>query len=205
MVQGNSLTNPLRKARPLPRFTASVCVYCGARDGHDPALPDLARRTGAMLAQNGWRLVYGAGDRGLMGAVAQGAKGAGGAALGVIPVHLIPRERAGAPANGDQIVTETMHERKKVMFVNADAVIVLPGGAGTLDEFFEVLTWAQIGLHRKPILLLDAGGFWAPLVGLIDHIIATGFAEANLRELVTVVPDVPGLEAALRARLGGAG
>jgi uncharacterized protein (TIGR00730 family) len=155
-----------------------------------------------MLASNGWRLVYGAGDRGLMGAVAEGARGAGGAALGVIPVHLIPRERAGAPANGDQIVTETMHERKKVMFTNSDAVVVLPGGAGTLDEFFEVLTWAQIGLHRKPILLLDAGGFWAPLQTLIDHVIATGFAEPELGRLVTVVSDLPGLELALRRALG---
>lgn len=186
----------------MPDFSASVCVFCGARDGHDPALPPLAHAAGAMLAQNGWRLVYGAGDRGLMGAVAQGARAAGGASLGVIPLHLIPRERAGAPANGPHLVTETMHERKKVMFTNSDAAVVLPGGAGTLDEFFEVLTWAQIGLHRKPILLLDAGGFWAPLVALIDHVIATGFAEAGLRDLITVVPDVPALEAELRRRLG---
>ena len=190
---------------PLPQFTASVCVFCGARDGGDPGLPVLAQQTGAMLARNGWRLVWGAGDRGLMGAVAEGARAAGGAALGVIPVHLIPRERAGAPANGDQIVTETMHERKKVMFTNSDAVVVLPGGAGTLDEFFEVLTWAQIGLHRKPIVLLDAGGFWGPLVALIEHVIATGFAERSLRELMTVAPDLPALEGALRARLGTAG
>lgn len=202
MVQAISAPNPLRKAAPLPRFAASVCVFCGARDGADPALPRLARETGAMLGRNGWRLVYGAGDRGLMGAVAEGARAAGGAALGVIPVHLIPRERAGAAANGDQVVTETMHERKKVMFTNSDAAVVLPGGAGTLDEFFEVLTWAQIGLHRKPILLVDAAGFWQPLVGLIDHVIATGFAEPGLRGLVTVVPDVPALETALAARLG---
>jgi uncharacterized protein (TIGR00730 family) len=185
----------------MPAFTASVCVFCGARDGHQPALADLARDTGAMLARNGWRLVYGAGDRGLMGAVAQGARGAQGATLGVIPAHLIPRERAGLPPHGDQIVTETMHERKKVMFTNSQAAVILPGGAGTLDEFFEVLTWAQIGLHAKPLILLDAGGFWAPLLALVDHVIATGFAEPGLRGLITVATDLGTLEAALRQQL----
>lgn len=185
----------------MPDFSASVCVFCGARPGGLPGLTETARATGAMLAANGWRLVWGAGDRGLMGAVAQGAQAAGGATLGVIPQHLIPRERAGGPANGPHVVTETMHERKKVMFANADALVVLPGGAGTLDEFFEVLTWAQIGLHRKPILLLDAGGFWAPLVALIDHVIATGFAEPDLRDLFAAADGVPALEQALRRAL----
>lgn len=186
----------------MPRFTASICVYCASRDGHDPALPGLARDTGAMLARNGWRLVFGAGDRGLMGAVAQGAQGAGGATLGVIPQHLIPRERSSAAIDGRYLVTETMHERKKVMFTNSDAAVVLPGGAGTLDEFFEILTWAQIGLHRKPLILLDTNGFWAPLVALVDHIIDRGFAEATLRGLFTTASSVPDLEAALRAKLG---
>jgi uncharacterized protein (TIGR00730 family) len=185
----------------MPAFTASVCVFCGARDGHDPHLPGIARATGTLLAQNGWRLVYGAGDRGLMGAVAQGARAAGGATLGVIPAHLIAQERKGKPPNGDQIVTETMHERKKVMFTNSQAAVVLPGGAGTLDEFFEVLTWAQIGLHRKPVILLDAGGFWAPLIALIDHVIATGFAEPGLRNLMHRVPDLPSLAEALHRHL----
>lgn len=185
----------------MPAFSASVCVYCGSRDGADPALPRLAREAGALIARNGWRLVYGAGDRGLMGAVATGATQAGGATLGVIPQHLIPRERSGAPANGPHVVTETMHERKKVMFVNSDAAVVLPGGAGTLDEFFEVLTWAQIGLHRKPVILFDAAGFWTPLTALLDHVIATGFAEPGLRALVTVAPDLAALDAALKASL----
>lgn len=185
----------------MPAPPSSICVFCGARDGCDPALRDLALATGRMLAENGWRLVYGAGDRGLMGAVAQGARAAGGATLGVIPAHLIPRERAGQPASADQIVTETMHERKKVMFSNSQAVVVLPGGAGTLDEFFEVLTWAQIGLHTKPVLLLDAKGFWAPLTALIDHIIAAGFAEPGLRNLMQTVPDLTALQTALRHHL----
>jgi uncharacterized protein (TIGR00730 family) len=99
------------------------------------------------------------------------------------------------------VVTETMHERKKVMFMNADAVVCLPGGAGSLDEFFEVLTWRQIGLHDKPILLLDAGGYWRPLVALLDHVVAQGFAADSLRSFLTVVADVPALEHALRDSL----
>ena len=187
---------------PAPaEFTASVCVFCAAREGHDPQLRELAHKLGGLLAQNSWRLVYGAGDRGLMGAVASGAAAAGGASLGVIPQHLLPHERAGGRANGPYLVTETMHERKKLMFTNSDAVLVLPGGAGTLDEFFEVLTWAQIGLHRKPILLLDAGGYWQPLLALIDHVITSGFAEPGLRDLVTVCSDLAALQAALNQRL----
>lgn len=183
-------------------FTASICVYCGSRDGADPRMPGLAREAGALLARNGWRLVFGAGDRGLMGAVAQGARDAGGATLGVIPQHLIPRERASAAMDGRYLVTETMHERKKVMFTNSDAAVVLPGGAGTLDEFFEVLTWAQIGLHRKPLILLDLDGFWAPLAALVDHIIGRGFAEPSLRGLFATAGNLDDLETRLRAHLG---
>lgn len=184
---------------------ASVCVFCGARPGLDPAFTQAATQTGTMLAHAGWRLVYGAGDIGLMGAVAEAAAAAGGARLGVIPQHLIAREAAHGSGPREAIVTETMHERKKVMFANSDAIVVLPGGAGTLDEFFEVLTWAQIGLHGKPIVLVDVQGYWSPLVALIEQVIAAGFAAAGLRELFTVVPDVPALEVALRARLNGRG
>ncbi len=115
-----------------------------------------------------------------MGAVAQSATDAGAQTLGVIPTHLLNRE-APRGAFGDRIITETMHERKKVMFMNADAVLVLPGGAGSLDEFFEVLTWAQLGLHAKPIILLNVNGYWDPLLTLIDHVIAQGFADTSIR------------------------
>lgn len=98
-----------------------------------------------------------------------------------------------------------MHERKKVMFTNSDAAIVLPGGAGTLDEFFEVLTWAQIGLHRKPILLVDTNGFWQPLMALIDHVIEQGFAESSLRDLFTIAADMPALGCALDRQLPPSG
>jgi uncharacterized protein (TIGR00730 family) len=175
----------------------SVCVYCGARPGADPAHMAAATALGRALAGAGMRLVYGAGDVGLMGAVARAAQAAGGATFGVIPVHLM-RMEVGKRDLTTFVVTETMHERKKVMFMNADAVVVLPGGAGSLDEFFEVLTWRQLGLHDKPIYLLDVAGYWQPLVALIDHVIAQGFAEPSLAGFVTTVPDVP----ALMARLG---
>ncbi len=158
----------------------SVCVFCGSRPGARPAYSEVARATGRMIAEAGWRLVYGAGDVGLMGEVARAALGAGGSAMGVIPAHLVARE-AGRRDLHQFVITEDMHERKKVMFMNSDAAVVLPGGAGTLDEFFEVLTWRQIGLHEKPILLLDTDGYWQPLIALIDHVIAEGFADPGLR------------------------
>ncbi|GGL57609.1 TIGR00730 family Rossman fold protein [Wenxinia marina] len=176
--------------------TRSVCVYCGSRDGGRPAYAAAAEATGRMLARNGWRLVYGAGDVGLMGRVARAAQEGGGATFGVIPTHLLSLE-VGKRDLDTFVVTETMHERKKVMFMNADAVVVLPGGAGSLDEFFEVLTWAQLGLHAKPILLLDTEGYWAPLVTLLEHVVAEGFAAESLKDLVRSVPDVEALERAL--------
>lgn len=180
----------------MPAPGKSVCVYCGSRPGHRPAYAEAATLTGRMLAANRWRLVWGAGDVGLMGAVAAAAEAAGGETLGVIPVHLIPRE-AHRALPSRHVVTETMHERKKVMFMNADAVVVLPGGAGSLDEFFEVLTWRQIGLHEKPLFLLDSAGYWQPLLALIDHVVAEGFADASLKGFVTALPDVAALENAL--------
>ncbi len=174
----------------------SVCVFCGSRTGADPAFAAAAEATGAMLAARGWRLVYGAGDIGLMGVVARAAQAAGGATMGVIPVHLLGRE-VGKRDLTQLVVTEDMHERKKVMFMNSDAIAVLPGGAGSLDEFFEVLTWRQIGLHAKPIFLLDTAGYWQPLVRLIDHVIAQGFADPGLRGAFSLAPDLAVLEAGL--------
>lgn len=179
----------------------SVCVYCGSRPGVRPGYGEAARDVGALLAGNGWRLVYGAGDVGLMGEVARAAQRADGETFGVIPAHLMQLE-VGKRDLSTFVVTETMHERKKVMFMNADAVVVLPGGGGSLDEFFEVLTWRQLGLHEKPIVLLNTEGYWDKLVALIDHIVAEGFADASLAGFVTTVSDVAGLEAVLRDRLG---
>ena len=178
----------------------SVCVFCGSRPGRNPAFARAASDVGQMIADQGWRLVYGAGDVGLMGEVARAAQGAGAATMGVIPTHLMARE-VGKRDLTQLVITEDMHERKKVMFMNSDAVVVLPGGAGSLDEFFEVLTWAQIGLHHKPILLLDTDGYWQPLVGLMAHVVKQGFADPTIMGHFAVVPDVAGLTMALRARL----
>ncbi|MBY6055786.1 TIGR00730 family Rossman fold protein [Leisingera daeponensis] len=153
----------------------SVCVYCGSRAGALPAYAEAARAFGAALAENGMRLVYGAGDVGLMGEVARAAQQAGGETFGVIPSHLERRE-AGKSDLTTYVVTETMHERKKVMLWNADAVVVLPGGAGSLDELFEALTWRQLGLHSKPIVILNTEGYWDKLRDLLGHVTGQGFA-----------------------------
>ncbi|MEM9392439.1 MAG: TIGR00730 family Rossman fold protein [Pseudomonadota bacterium] len=166
---------------------ASICVYCGSRFGADPAYRTDAERLGTWIAQNGHQLVYGAGDVGLMGAVANATQAASGATFGVIPVHLLERE-IGKRDLSSFVVTETMHERKKVMFMNSDAIVVLPGGAGSLDEFFEVLTWRQLGLHEKPIFLLNTNGYWAPLDALLKHIVDSEFADASLLSFYEAVP-----------------
>ncbi|TDE40827.1 TIGR00730 family Rossman fold protein [Antarcticimicrobium sediminis] len=169
--------------------TKSVCVYCGSRAGALPAYATAARDLGTALADQGWRLVYGAGDIGLMGEVARAAQAGGADTFGVIPEHLVAWE-VGKVDLTRYIVTQTMHERKKVMFMNADAVVVLPGGAGSLDELFEVLTWRQLGLHDMPIVILNAEGYWTPLRALIEHVIDQGFADASLAEYLTWV-DTP--------------
>ena len=167
----------------------SVCVYCGSRSGAMPAYAEAARAFGTAIADAGWQLVYGAGDVGLMGEVARAAQSAGGDTFGVIPKHLVDWE-VGKTDLTRYVVTETMHERKKVMYMNAHAIVVMPGGAGSLDEFFEVLTWRQLGLHQKPIVLMNIGGYWDPLVSLIDHVIDQGFADASLKGFVTLSDDV---------------
>lgn len=176
----------------------SVCVYCGSRPGKDAAYATEAEALGAGIAARGWRLVYGAGDVGLMGSVARAAQAGGGDTFGVIPRHLVDWE-VGKTDLTRYVVTETMHERKKVMFMNCDAVVVLPGGAGSLDELFEVLTWRQLGLHAKPIVLVNVAGYWDPLVALLDHVIAQGFADASLRAFITVTDSA---EATIREVLG---
>lgn len=178
----------------------SVCIFCGSREGKDPAHALAAEELGTAIAEAGWRLVFGAGDAGLMGVVARAAQTAGGATFGVIPSHLIRRE-IGKRDLTTLVVTETMHERKKVMFMNADVIVALPGGPGSLDELFEVLTWRQLGLHAKPVYLLNVRGYWDPLVALLDHIVEQGFAEPGFRDYITVFETVPDLTTALRASL----
>ena len=175
----------------------SVCVYCGSRDGNNPSYAAAADELGRALAALNWRLVYGAGDVGLMGRTARAVQAAGGDTFGVIPNHLLMRE-VGKVDLTRFIVTETMHERKKVMLMNADAVVMLPGGAGSLDEFFEALTWRQLGLHDKPIVLLNVEGYWNKLIALVGHVIDEGFADASLAGFVTIAADVPATLDALR-------
>jgi uncharacterized protein (TIGR00730 family) len=178
----------------------SVCVFCGSREGNEPAYAAAARDLGSALAGAGLRLVYGAGDVGLMGAVARAAMEAGGETFGVVPQHLVARE-AGRRDLSRLVVTETMHERKKVMFMNADAIVTLPGGPGSLDELFEVLTWRQLGLHAKPVFLLNVGGYWDPLTRLLNHIVARGFADPSFLGYLEPQDTVPKLVSRLRAAL----
>lgn len=175
----------------------SVCVFCGSRPGIKPSYEAAATEVGEMLATEGWRLVYGAGDVGLMGAVARAAQAKGADTFGVIPTHLLPKE-VGKRDLTRFIVTENMHERKKVMFMNSDAIVVLPGGAGSLDEFFEVITWRQIGLHDKPIFLLSTDDYWKPLEDLMAHVIKEGFAPLSSAQLYETVHSVGALTEALR-------
>ena len=174
----------------------SVCVFCGSRPGTDPQYLADATVLGHGIARNGWRLVYGAGDVGLMGAVARATQEAGGDTFGVIPKHLVDWE-VGKTDLTAYVVTETMHERKKVMFMNCDAIVVLPGGAGSLDELFEVLTWRQLGLHEKPVILVNTNGYWDPLIALIQHVVNSGFADASLLDYFTVAVDGDAALAAL--------
>ncbi|NOR63963.1 MAG: TIGR00730 family Rossman fold protein [Rhodobacteraceae bacterium] len=167
----------------------SVCVFCGSRMGNDPAYEASATALGRALAEANMRLVYGAGDVGLMGAVANGAQAAGGQTFGVIPVHLLQKE-VGKRDLSTFVVTENMHERKKVMFMNADAIVTLPGGAGSLDELFEVLTWRQLGLHKKPIFLLNINGYWQPLLAVLEHMIEHGFADESFLQSLNVIDSV---------------
>lgn len=172
-----------------PHENRSVCVFCGSRFGTDPAYREAANQLGQALADKGLRLVYGAGDVGLMGEIANATQSAGGETFGVIPVHLMNLE-VGKRDLSSFVITENMHERKKVMFMNADIIVTLPGGAGSLDEFFEVLTWKQLALHDKPIYLLNINGYWDPLLALLQHQVAQGFADDSLLSLFKTVDSV---------------
>lgn len=175
----------------------SLCVFCGSRSGKNPSYEAAAIELGTAIAAEDWRLVYGAGDVGLMGAVARATQKSNGTTFGVIPTHLFSKEVAKKDLS-TYVVTENMHERKKVMFMNCDAIVVLPGGAGSLDEFFEVLTWKQIGLHDKPIYVLNVEGYWDKLNDLIAHIIDEGFASESTGTLYKSVATVSDLVADLR-------
>jgi uncharacterized protein (TIGR00730 family) len=155
----------------------AVCVYCGSSPGTDPAFTQAAVKFGKILAENSVRLVYGGGSVGLMGSVAESVIDHGGEVIGIIPDFLTKRERPKKLAQ-ELIVTRDMHERKQTMFERADAFVALPGGIGTLEELVEQLTWAQLGRHKKPILIADINNYWSPLLSLIDHMRAGKFMPA---------------------------
>ena len=178
----------------------SICLFCGSRMGNQDSFRSAAEEFGAGVGGNGWRLVYGGGGIGLMGIAARAAKAAGGSVFGVIPKHLLGIEAARFDLDA-LVVTENMHERKAVMIANSDAFAALPGGPGTLDEFFEVLTWRQLGLHEKPIHLLNCGGYWDHLLALTENLAAEGFAGRSLRSYFSVADSVPELIEGLRSDL----
>ncbi|MEA2907401.1 MAG: hypothetical protein QOI12_4788 [Alphaproteobacteria bacterium] len=157
----------------------SICVYCASGPGTKPVFVEAARSFGRILAENGIRLVYGGGSIGLMGAVAESVLDRGGLVTGVIPDFLVNREHMMMRAQ-ERIVTRDMHERKRIMFERADAFVALPGGVGTLEELVEQLTWAQLGRHKKPILILNIDGFWEPLCALLEHMKKLEFIREGL-------------------------
>jgi hypothetical protein len=168
---------------------SSLCVYCGSSDGADAAYQDSARRLGKLLAERGVKLVYGGGRVGLMGIIADAVLAAGGHVTGVLPYHLEERE-VGHKEITELIVVDSMHGRKHRMFELADAFVILPGGLGTLDETIEIITWRQLGLHDKPIVMVDEGGYWQPFFQLVNHAIVKGFAGKEAERLFSVVERV---------------
>jgi uncharacterized protein (TIGR00730 family) len=155
----------------------SVCVYCGSSPGRGDVYMKAGHTLGRSIAEAGLRLVYGGGTKGIMGAVADSAMRAGGKVTGIMPRFLVNRE-ATEPALGrldELVITENMHQRKHTMFEKSDAFVALPGGIGTVEEIVEIMTWAQLGHHRKPIVFVNVEGFWDPMMTLIDHMRAEGF------------------------------
>lgn len=167
----------------------SLCVYCGSNVGHEDANREAAAQLGSLLARAGVRLIFGGGRVGLMGVMADAVLAAGGTALGVIPKHLHEREIGHARVTQLHVV-DNMHVRKELMFREADAFAVLPGGLGTMDETFEIITWKQLGLHDKPIIIINIQDYWTPFLALFDHIAEKGFAGPETRRYFRVVDDV---------------
>jgi hypothetical protein len=176
----------------------SLCVYCGSSGAVAAVYREAAGELGAALAEAGIELVFGGGRVGLMGLAADAALARGGRVTGIIPARLRDAELAHQGVS-ELVVVDTMHARKRLMAERSDAFAVLPGGIGTLDETFEMLSWKQLGLHQKPIFLVDVAGYWAPLRQLLDHIVKAGFARPETHKLLRLVPSVAALIAALRS------
>ncbi|WP_411816153.1 TIGR00730 family Rossman fold protein [Hyphococcus sp. DH-69] len=166
----------------------SLCVYCGSRPGNDPAFKEAAIALGQEAAKRSCRIVYGGGKLGLMGATAGAARDAGGKVFGVIPDFLVELE--GILEGVDHKVVSNMHERKMTMYEESDAIVTLPGGIGTLEELIEVLSWARLGLHRKPLIVLNVNGFWTPLRELLNHVVESNLADKELLNDLVFVDNV---------------
>ena len=175
----------------------AVCVYCGSSPGTEPAFIEAAKKLGKILAEDGVRLIYGGGSVGLMGALAKAVVEHGGEVTGIIPEFLTRRERPELLSQ-ELIVTRDMHERKGMMFERADAFVALPGGIGTLEELVEQLTWAQLGRHKKPILVANIGNYWNPLLTLIEHMRAVKFVQASMQVNILVTKRVEDILPMLR-------
>lgn len=177
----------------------SLCVYCGSSGNVDEDYKTAARDMGQTMAEKGIRLVYGGGHVGLMGIIADAVMDAGGEAVGIIPEHISSREVQHKGLTELHVV-DSMHIRKQMMVDHSDAFLILPGGIGTLDETCEIMTWRQLGIHDKPIVLANIKGYWTPFLAMIDHIIGAGFMRAGDARLLTVVDDLaavfPALESA---------
>ena len=167
----------------------TVCVYCGSSAKAAEIYRKTATRMGEVLTENNLKLVYGGGKSGLMGLVAEGVLSTGGEVFGVIPHHIANREISHTGLTELHVV-DTMHERKQMMVDLADAFVILPGGLGTLDEFFEIMTWRQLALHDKPIIVVNIEGYWSPLLVLVDRLVDQGFARESDRQMLQVVDTV---------------
>lgn len=185
----------------------SICVYCGSSDGRGDVYLEAGYNLGRSIAQAGLRMVYGGGTKGVMGAVAKGTLEGGGKVKGIIPNFLIRKEANAAALKqfDDVVVTDDMHTRKHKMFEESDAFVALPGGIGTLEEIIEIMTWAQLGQHRKPIVLANIDGFWNPLLALLDHMRAEGFVHTGHLVQPLVVDDVSAIVPAILAEAAAIG
>lgn len=182
----------------------SLAVFCGSRVGNNPAFAEAGQALGAGLAQAGIRLVYGGGRIGIMGVVADAVLAGGGTVLGVIPRFLTEWEVAHQQVT-EMSVTDSMHSRKQQLYAESDAFLIMPGGLGTFDEAFEIITWRQLRLHDKPILVCNVAGWANPLIAMINQAIDQGFAPAFARDLFEVVDDVPAVLSRLQMLPAGAG
>ena len=186
-----------KKDEPIRR----ICVYCGSRPGVAPEYMRAGKALGAAIAEAGYGLVYGGGTKGIMGAVAEGVLENNGHVLGIIPEFLVDMEatRDQLEALDELVITPDMHVRKHTMFEQADAFVALPGGIGTLEEIVEIMTWAQLGRHTKPMILGDIGGFWQPMIELLDHMLKEGFLHNSHQVRPRLIGDVADMIPAIEA------